>query len=245
MEEIEQIHHQAAPQSSVSTTRQHPTPSWMPWSLPSNPSSTLGPNGLPPAISLREAPPRMQGGHELTHPPQPSCVLLGPSAGRAWRRTLFSQHPDYGKLSSPLQSLSYWFLSSPLCTVLESGQCLEKKMNQVFESPAFISVCVSLAPWEGTSLSSAAASTRPGLDSGLWKTPEKISHWSPWLSLLHNLVPSCSHCFSCSPGIQMDDKKYIYIFTKTALLIVLGRRGCPLLTTLSYPELISSFSFSF
>lgn len=152
-------------------------------------------------------------GHELTHPPQPSCVLLGPSAGRAWRRTLFSQHPDYGKLSSPLQSLSYWFLSSPLCTVLESGQCLEKKTNQVFESPAFISVCVSLAPWEGTSLSSAAASTGPGLDSGPWKTPEKISHWSPWLSLLHNLVPSCSHCFSCSLGIQMDDKKiYIYFY---------------------------------
>lgn len=69
-----------------------------------------------------------------------------PSLAKPEWGSFSSEDLDYGKLCSIVQRLSSWFIYSPPCTALESGKCLEEKMNRVFDSPTPVSNSVYLAP---------------------------------------------------------------------------------------------------
>ena len=149
MKEIDQISHHAAPQS-LSKTRQHPhtvpSPLFSPLqSLLHTGSKTVFRNtqSRPPAgsspMAARE--PRAQIPTAAQQHAQWVLSLAKPEWG-----SFSSEPPDYGKLCSIVQRLSYWFIYSPPCTALESGKRLEEKMNWVFDSPTPISNSVCLAP---------------------------------------------------------------------------------------------------
>lgn len=164
MEEIEQIHHQAAPQSSVSTTRQHPTPSWMPWSLPSNPSSTLGPNGLPPAISLREALHGCKGPWAHTS----TAAQLRALGSFCWQSLKADPFFSASRLRKTQLSSSKSFLLVSLLPTLHSFRIWpvsgEENEPGVWISCFHICMCLP-GPVRGhlSVLSSSIHSTRPGL----------------------------------------------------------------------------------
>lgn len=206
MKEIDQTSHHAAPRSS-STARQHP-------------HTVLSPR-FSPLRSFLHTGSRMVFLNTQSHPPAGSSPMAArepqaqiptaaqqhaqwvPSLAKPEWGSFSSEDLDYGKLCSIVQRLSSWFIYSPPCTALESGKCLEEKMNRVFDSPTPVSNSVYLAPWVGISLYLAAAPTVPGL--GSWPCPqvakdprEKAAAGPPRFSPLQNLAASSSHCFSGS-----------------------------------------------